>query len=576
MSAQPTTSETDRIYLAILRAGEIALERGEPITSARLTALADRLERSDFNVVVVGAFKRGKSTLVNALVGAPILPTGVLPQTSVVTRLRWAPAPTTAITSEDGTTRWIPLAGLEGFVTEAGNPRNHLRVASAEVSMPADILRSGGVLVDTPGVGSTFEHNTETTLRALEDVDAAVFVTAPDPPMSEDERRFLIAVRRHAHKMFFVLNKMDILDDDEAGEVITFTRSVIGTAVGDEVTVYPISARLALREADPGFDRFSDGLAAFLDRDLARTGSSSVAAKACLAIDRIRAGIAVELEALHLSIEEIERRRERLAEVRRGTEATRRELEALVQAHVGELLSWIAEELATWRSGETDRLLQEADRAMAGSTTHPAELARSIDDLLRDDIEAWRPGLEAAVRSRSSKARDALASRAEAAASRAAEAAAEIFDLRSPTTPPIEGLPDESRFTYGSFEVPTVAQSLLPDAAKVLPTRWAAGIALRRARRRIPMIVDRHSGRIRHDLATRLERSARELIRALDRHLGATTEGLDEALARAEASADSVERSGSDAAPPLLALDRELRSLVELLRRQAGRSQELA
>ncbi len=566
MSAQPSISEPDPIRGALGRASEIALERGEPITSARLAALAERLRRGEFNVVVVGAFKRGKSTLVNALVGAPVLPTGVLPLTSVATSLRWAPVSTATICSEDGTSRGIPLTALDGFVTEAGNPRNHLRVASAEVAVPADILRSGGVIVDTPGVGSTLEHNTDTTMRSLEDVDAAVFVTATDPPISEDERRFLIAVRHHAHKMFFVLNKVDTLDAHEADEVLTFTRSVIGEAIGDEATIFPVSARRALREGDPGMDRFAAELAAFVDRDLAGIGIDSVVDKACRSIDRVLAGIAVELEAQRLSVEEIGRRRQRLAEVRRTIDTTRGELATLVQSHVRELLSWIVEELAVWRTDETDRLLRAAERAMAETTMLPAELARSIDDLLRDDIETWRPGFETAVRSRSSTAHDALATRAEAVASGAAEAAAEILDIRPPPAPPIDGLPEESGFTYAFFEVPTVAQSLLPDAAKVLPTTWATGIALRRARRRIPMIVDRHSGRIRHDLATRLERSARELIQALDRHLGATTEGLDEALARAEASSDSLGRSGSSVAPSLLALDRELGSLAELLR----------
>jgi Dynamin family len=570
MDPQLWSTERERIHGAIVRAAGIAQQRGEPITSSRLSRLAERLERDEFNLVVVGAFKRGKSTVVNALLGAPVLPTGVLPLTSVVTRLRWGTASTAEIRSTDGTAMRIPVEELDGFVTEAANPENRLGVASAEVQLPADLLRSGGVIVDTPGVGSTLAHNTDTTLAFLGDVDAVVFVTSPDPPISEDERRFLVAVSDHAHHLFFVLNKVDLLAGEDVDQVLAFTRSVIGEAIGGEPRVHAVSARRALGGDDPGFDAFTEALMAFLEHDLPATGVASVTRKASDAVGRIRTSIGVELDALRLSVEEIARRRSRLDAVQRDVESTQKELHALVAASGRELLAWIEGELATWRSSETERLLVEAEHVMAAGSIRPVELARTMDGLLRADLETWRPGLETAVRTRASAAREPIVARADAAAADAAASAAQILHLEPPRTPPVEGLTERSRFTYASFEVPTVMESLLPDAAAVLPTAWAAGVALRRARRRIPMIVDRYSGRVRHDLATRLEESAGELLRALDRHLAETTEGLDEALARAEERADSLARTEASRSSELQALDRELRSLAAMLSGPSG------
>ena len=89
MQGKPSTSTEAQVHEFIVRAREIADARLESVTSSRLAELGERLERRDFNVAVLGEFKRGKSSLVNALLGVPVLPTGVLPLTSVVTRRRW-------------------------------------------------------------------------------------------------------------------------------------------------------------------------------------------------------------------------------------------------------------------------------------------------------------------------------------------------------------------------------------------------------------------------------------------------------------------------------------------------------
>jgi Dynamin family len=570
MDTQPPAPERERIHAAILRAADIAATRDEPITSSRLVELADRLEGAEFNVVVVGAFKRGKSTVVNALLGTSVLPTGVLPLTSVVTRIRWGPRSTAGVRSTDGSSRPIPVEELDAFVTETANPGNHRGVVSAEVRVPVDLLRSGGVIVDTPGVGSTLAHNTDTTLRFLEDVDAAVFVTSPDPPISDEERRFLIAVEEQARATFYVLNKVDRLADEDLTQVLGFTRSVIADVIGHQPEVFPLSARRALESGDPGFERFAEALAAFLDQDLADTGLASVVRKANDAVGRVRAGIELELGALRLSVQEIARRREGLAEVRRRAESVRRELDALVAADGREQMAWVGEELAAWRGEETDRLLLEAERAMAERTVAPAELGHSLDDALRADIADRRPTFEAEVRARSTASREELVERARSAADDAVAAAAEVLDLALPPPPPIEGLAEHSRFSFAFFEVPTVMESLLPDAAAILPAPWARAVALRRARRRIPIVVDRHAGRIRHDLATRLQESADALRRALDRQLAATTEGLDEALAGAERRAGSLATSETEAAAALGGLDRELASLAAQLVHRAA------
>ena len=90
----------------------------------------------------------------------------------------------------------------EGFVTEEGNPKNRLGVEEVEILHPAPILQHGVVLIDTPGVGSTFTHNTRSTLNFLPQCDAALFVVSADPPLTEVETEFLKVVKSKVERLF--------------------------------------------------------------------------------------------------------------------------------------------------------------------------------------------------------------------------------------------------------------------------------------------------------------------------------------------------------------------------------------
>jgi dynamin family protein len=87
-------------------------------------------------------------------------------------------------------------ARLFAVAAEAANPRNRLGVARIEVFFPSPILAGGTVFVDTPGIGSTHQHNTETAFRLLPECDAGLFVLSADPPITEAELSYLAEVRK--------------------------------------------------------------------------------------------------------------------------------------------------------------------------------------------------------------------------------------------------------------------------------------------------------------------------------------------------------------------------------------------
>src|ERR1700693_3449589 len=128
--------------------------KAQALTAAsEASLLAARVEQGLFYVACLGQFKRGKSTLLNALVGESILPVGVVPVTSVVTILRHGDRPTAMVRFSDGHSEPIALDTIAMFIDERQNPGNRRHAILVDVALPSPILRDGLCLVETPGLG---------------------------------------------------------------------------------------------------------------------------------------------------------------------------------------------------------------------------------------------------------------------------------------------------------------------------------------------------------------------------------------------------------------------------------------
>lgn len=258
----------------LLRDIDRLFQQCAPWATERIHDLMTRLAEDRFQLVVLGQFKRGKSSLMNAIVGRPLLPTGTIPVTSAITSLRYG-SRLRAFVRRAGRAfnEEISISALPAFITERGNPGNQKRVLSVAIEVPAPFLRRGLLFIDTPGIGSAHEHNTAATLAFLPEADAAIFVTGADAPLSEGELAFLDAVRTHVRKLFFVLNKIDQLGEGERDELIAYTTELLANRLGSAVRVFSVSAARALAagQTDPdalassGLPAFEGALATFLN-----------------------------------------------------------------------------------------------------------------------------------------------------------------------------------------------------------------------------------------------------------------------------------------------------------------------
>lgn len=181
-----------------------------PDMADRLTeakrALADPVVR----IVVAGEFKQGKSSLVNALVGAPVCPVDDDAATAVPTYVRYGESPQACLLSDaEGNQRDpVPLADLRRYVVE-GEDLTGPHVAGVEVRIPRKILASGLVLVDTPGIGGLGSAHSTASLAAMSLADAVLFVTSAAQELTRSEVEFLRRARSMCSTVVCVMTKTD-------------------------------------------------------------------------------------------------------------------------------------------------------------------------------------------------------------------------------------------------------------------------------------------------------------------------------------------------------------------------------
>lgn len=184
--------------------------------ASRLSATRQLLLQPQVLIYVVGEFKQGKSSLVNALLNVDLCPVDDDISTAVPTALQfserpraWAiadnpDAPNTPSVDE------IPVQELAAYVSESGNPGNERGLRMVTVGLPRELLASGLVLVDTPGVGGLGSVNSALTVTNLPRAHAMLLVSDASQELTASELHFLRMAREFCPTNALVLTKTDL------------------------------------------------------------------------------------------------------------------------------------------------------------------------------------------------------------------------------------------------------------------------------------------------------------------------------------------------------------------------------
>ena len=537
------TSELDQLTTTAFELASAAGRTGD--IAERAQRLGDRLAQGRFHVSVLGEFKRGKSTLVNALLADDVLPTGVLPLTAVATEISFGER-RAVVVPLDGPSYEIAPDEIAEFVTEERNPENERQVARVELQVPSRLLEPGVVLVDTPGLGSIYRHNDEEARRALFDADGAILVLSADSPLSAQERELLGVLAERRQPTFFVLNKIDHLAHDEAEQVRRFVTDAIARELGRKERLWCVSARAALAarkvgrdpEGEEGgeFAAFETAFGEFVTNDLVEARLVTARRELAHLGRALDDAVSLEAAALALDAEELARCVVEFgaaaAEQRQAFEDERtllaRDVAALMEDLAERLFDFARKAPAEW----IDRLQAVARSAPVGRLED--ELQRSLETAVQECFEEFRQAEADRVEEAWSELAERFRAKTQARVNRVRATAADLFTISLPDVAVPEVSSEREQFFYLFLHVDPLGEELLRVLRRVLPPALLRRRMLARAREQLAREFDKHAGRARWDLAQRLDSVRRRFELAMSEELEGTIDAITAAAERAK------------------------------------------
>lgn len=555
----------------LLRVAELAEGFGAYEIAAAARTAAERTSEGRFHVACVGQFKRGKSTLLNALVERPVLPMGIAPVTSVPTLIRYGRSPSARVRLQGGGWTKIPLDAVERYVSAEKNPENRLLVEALEIFLPSPRLEKGMCLVDTPGLGSVFLGHSAATRKFIPHIDAAIIVIGADPPLSRDELELVEQVARETNNLIFVLNKADRSSEAERAAAIAFARGVLESHPGKfRPAIFEVSALEQLRHGASGRDwpRLVEAL-----HQLGEESASALlrqAAERALrhAAGQLRAVLAEERGALERPLEESERRMESLRRAVAEAQQALGDLGVLlgaVQQRLSAELAARREEFLKAQALGAEKELHERLTSVPirrNGARYRREVMRVAQDVAFERIVPW---LEQEARDAEDSYRRATNRFIELSNHFVRRFADMAFPESANLVEPLDL--EQAEVGRSRFEFHTIERVAAPASPLLFVADIAVGISgllggiLRDAREFLAQLLEVNSSRAHRAVEDRLLESRRELEGEIRRVLRDAILTAEQALARARAAAELGARGTAEALARIESAERELRSL---------------
>ncbi len=532
-------------------------------------ALQNKLETYAFNLVILGEFKRGKSTLVNALLGANVLPTGVIPLTSITTVILYGEQPHISVLFQDGRRDELEISELAKYVTERGNPKNTFAVDLVEVRYPSPLLKDSVRVVDTPGTGSVNLHNTETTYSFLPEADAALFVLSADQPASINELKFLNDAKDWIEKFFFVQNKIDILTDEERKETLEFLTRSLTEQLGTTPVVYPVSARHALsckleNKDDADFRKLEEEIFVFLSNEKGRIFVESVKVKIERLANEAKQLLELEIKTTKLPIETLQHGIKVFEDCSNNIVNQQNDVEHIVLGETRRLVKSIETDLYPLVEKNIEQIKHAInDEFTAHQNLSKDLLIESLQSRLRSEIAAafatWRVTEEELVSRQLNEITARFAKVANSIVDEINAVTDKLFQLEFKKSFEVESLTKKSNHYFAVENPFTLSMQMMP---LLLPDFLAKNIIKDRFVDAVRDEMLRNAGRLRADMQERIEKSARLF---LSEFRSETNECISEISAVMERATQTKTKSEEQQLNSQVALMKELTTVAQIL-----------
>ncbi len=554
----------------------------------RVENIVGKISEEKFNLVVVGQFKRGKSTLINALVGENILPTAVVPLTSIVTILHHGTAEKITASFKDGQQETIQREKLPEYVTEKLNPENVKSVEQVDVELPSGFLKSGVYLVDTPGVGSIYAHNTDAANQFLPESDATIFLMTADQPLSIGEVEFLRNVREHVTKIFFVLNKVDLLSEAEITEVAAFIRESLSKEMSipqEAIKLFLVSSKSALlvrtsrdkelekknspaRQtlAEGGFQSLESSLTNFLSTEKSAVLMDTASRRAGRIVIEASTLVQLRLKAYSESMESLQKKIDGFRTFKKEIQKRQEDISRVIYAAYN-ITTMINEDTVIFEKRtqpEVERRFEEiaAREKHLSSIRFVDALNKAIVSLVTEFVDKWRYEEEAKVKDKFNAGVEELFNRMNSLIDDVYQHAASLFSVEFQRVESYPLFSDETEFYYFILEDIKPSLEELSDAiVKMLPRGLAKRLIHRKEIDTLRVEFDRQCGRVRYDFIRRIDKSMMKLGKTLGDTVNEHLEKIEAIIADAMAIR---EKTTSEASEQIAEYEEKLSKLAEL------------
>jgi predicted GTPase len=570
---------------ALVGLADVARKYGATEIEETARTIAERLGEGRFYVACVGQFKRGKSTLLNALVGRRVLPAGVVPVTAVPTVLKYGTDEAVRVRREGDGWKDIVAEDVEEYVSEERNAGNWKGISSVEISVPSRLLDAGMCLVDTPGLGSVHEKNSATTESFLPHMDVALIVLGADPPLAGEELKLVERAAEEVKDLVFVLNKADRTSQKDRTEAIGFARELLQKRLGQGVgKIYEVSA-LDEMAGRGGWGDWRELVGTLEDlgrngrdqrmKDVARRGIDRAARQMVVVLGEERA-------ALERPVEESERRMSELGNALEKAYQALADLGWLLSAEQQKLSLELGERrkgfLKEWRERTRDELAGQMSELEGGwnGVIYRRQVMHLAQAAARKSLEPW---LEQEARY--------AAVRVERITDRFRELGNEYLQkLRDSGVGGLAHLVEDlaldgklggkSEFRFHVMERIAAPASPIVNAADVM-FGWSPrrGVIQKDAEEFVEQLLEVNSARVQSDVEERVGKSRRELEAEIRKNLRGASEVAERALKHARAAQEAGREAVARALGDLERAEEQVRAWrIELVFEAQGDASE--
>lgn len=391
------------------RVKELLKEYGDSRAASNVAGAIDQFRGARFSIAVLGKVKRGKSTLINAMLGRRddlVAPVDRLPASSTVTRFSWSDRETAKVCFHDGRREEISFAQIRDFVTEERNPENSKQVELVEVAAPFAGLDRDVELVDTPGAGSIHEHHDALLHAFLPQADAVIFLTTARMPIDQDELELLRRLKEaDIRKIFFAINRVDESSESDIDDAICHNQKALSEAKVNTKHFHRISAKRAfLGQHETGVEGLVSEVAEHLSAHKGQVLRERFRSRVLQAIEPIAQSLQIELEAISQSSEQIAKRLQELEEERDRISGEQARLERKFSAEWKRAVSDFKSDLDQAESRVQSRLNNHLDGTELASVSVAAKaLPTWLNETLESELATASSELERALQTATRK-----------------------------------------------------------------------------------------------------------------------------------------------------------------------------